>query len=170
MKLKGNISLIVGLSIPILMTIFVAGSIYLPRFFAEGPKYDFLYSTGGDYYKRIMIEGERIVEGEVDRPGIPEYNVKDLKLFFYDLEKGESKEISIEDSEKLNIDFNKKSPDGFEITCGTEIRGFFIFFFDTGRNCDERWITGKNVSKQLNIQLSDDYYYDNFNFIGWVIE
>lgn len=172
MKLKENISLIIGLSIPVLMTLFVAGSIYLPRFFAEGPKYDFVYSTGGDYYKGVMIEGERIVEKEIPRPEefIKDQNVKDLRLFIYDLKKGESKEITIEESEKLNLDFNTESPDGFEVVCGTEIRGFFIFFFDTGRNCDERQLIGKNVSKELNIRLSDDYYYDNFDFIGWVIK
>src|SRR3990167_2616746 len=53
--MQKNISLWIGLAIPVLMIVFVAAAIYLPRYFVEPPQYDFVYLVGnnyiGDYYE-----------------------------------------------------------------------------------------------------------------------
>lgn len=45
--IKKNITLVIGISIPILMILFVAGSIYFPRLFIK-PHFNFLYVSGDD--------------------------------------------------------------------------------------------------------------------------
>ena len=151
MKLKDKTSLIIGISIPILMIIFVAASIYLPRLFVEPPAYDFLYSIDSDYgYYEQGITMER-----------ESYE----KLFIHDVEENKSRIISSEESEKLNLDPSIESPDGFEIVRGSG--GGFLF---NGRDYNARYIKGHNISDKLNLEIRDGYYYYDFRFIGWIIE
>lgn len=168
---KQNIPLIAGISIPILMIIFVAASIYLPRLFVPAPKYNFLYATDGDYYTRrfYSVQNDRLVENEIKYP--EKYRPRRKpKFFVHDIVKNESKEIAFEDAQKLTLNSNVKSPDGFEVVSGTRHSGFFPFFFGGGRDYKTKYIKGRNTSKKLNLQMITDYYYRNFHFIGWITE
>jgi len=176
--IKKNITLIVGISIPILMILFVAGSIYLPGLFIQ-PKFNFLYVSGDDYYYynqyQYSVQNGKLVRREVQRPKNQIYQplqeVQEVKLYIYDVAKNESKEISFEEAQNLNLDSNTKSPDGFEVVYGSRGDGFlpffFPFFFLSERDYNTLYLKGHNVNKKLNLQLSGSYY-NNFRFIGWI--
>ena len=67
--MKKNIPLIFAISIPVLMVIGIALSIYLPTLFVK-PEYDFLYSIGGDYSYRneYAVENGKLVKKPVTLP------------------------------------------------------------------------------------------------------
>jgi len=173
---KKNITLLVGMSIPILMILFVAGSIYLPGLFIQ-PKFNFLYVSGADsYYSKYQysVQNGKLVRSEIQRLENQIYQPpREVKLYIYDVAKNESKEISFEEAQNLNLDSSIISPDGFEIVYGSRGEGFFPFFFLSERDYNTLYLKGHNVSKKLNLQLSGSYYnyynyYDNFRFIGWI--
>jgi hypothetical protein len=169
--IKKNTTMIVGISIPILMILFVAGSIYLPELFVQ-PKFNFLYVIGDDYYYynqyQYSVQNGKLVGSEIQRPENQIYQPpREVKLYIYDVAKNESKEISFEEAKNLNLDSNTKSPDGFEVVYGSRGEGFFPFFFWSERDDNTRYLKGHNVSKKLNLQLSGPYY-TNFRFIGWI--
>lgn len=163
MKIKKNIPLILGVSIPILMILFVVASIYLPGIFIQ-PKYNFIYISGG-YDLVYSVSGGKIIKAT---PLNPPYRPSlEEKLYFHDVLENKSKEISYEEAQKYNLDPNIESPDGFQVTYGTSSGGFFPFFFYSGTDYDTRYLTGHNVNKKLNI-LKSGLYSDSFRFLGWV--
>lgn len=169
--LKKNITLVVGVSIPILMILFVAGSIYLPGLFVQ-PKFNFLYVSGNDYYYynqyQYSVQNGKLVRSERQRPEGQTYPPeREVKLYIHDVAKNESREISFEEAQNLNLDSNTKSPDKFEVVYGSRGDGFFPFFFWSERDYNTQYLKGHNVSKKLNLQLSGSYY-NNFRFIGWI--
>lgn len=170
MEIKKNLSLILGISIPILMILFVAGSIYLPGIFIQ-PHFNFLYVNRDDYYygQQYAVQNGRLVKNEIKQPENGNYNPPrgEPKLFIHDVVKNESKEVSFEEAQKLDLDSNIKSPDGFEVVYGSRGGAIFPFFFYPGTDYNSRYLKGRNVSKKLNIQLSESYYY-NFRFLGWI--
>ncbi|MFH1622181.1 MAG: hypothetical protein ABIA97_03575 [Candidatus Omnitrophota bacterium] len=174
MKIKDNISLIVGLSIPLLMILFVGLSIYLPGLFVK-PGYGFLYASGGDYHsiKQYAVKNGKIIEVEVNYPERFSGAKIEPKLYVYNVSKDNSWEISFEEAEKLNLDDSTKSPDGFEVVSGGY--GGDIFYSRGGYY--KKYIKGHNFSKELNLKTSstgsDSSYwsdYRSFKFIGWIEE
>ncbi len=165
---KKNVPLIVGIAIPILMVIFIAASIYLPGLFAPPPKYNFLYITGGDYRSRDLysVQNSKLIKNEIKYPD-KDISRGNPKLFAYDVTKNESKEIFFEDAQKLTLNSNIISPDGFEVVKGNYHYDFTSFFFGGDRDYRTWYIKGHNTSKKLSIQI-DGYYYNSY-FIGWVI-
>lgn len=169
MKTRKNIPLIVGLAIPVLMVLFVAGSIYLPGFFVR-PRFSFLYSTGDSYYSRYQysLENGKLVENEVE---YPKHEVVRSKpnLFVYDIVEDKGMAVSFEEAQQLTLNPNSKSPDGFEVDCGRKSTGYFLLFFDSFRDCSSRFIKGRGTSKKLNVQLRGGSDY-SFQFLGWLVE
>ena len=169
MDVKNNIPLILGLSIPVLMILFVAASIYLPGLFIQ-PKFNFLYATGEDSYYNdyYSVENGRLIKHEI---GYPKYSTSptEPRLYIHDVAKNESKEVSFNEAQKFALNPSSQSPDGFEIECGSRTYGMFLIFIDSGGDCSTRFIKGHNTSKKLNIQLPGNYYY-RFQFLGWVTE
>lgn len=174
--IKKNITLLLGFSIPVLMILFVAGSVYLPGFFIK-PHFNFLYVSADDYYyynynngRQYSVRDDRLVKTEIKPPKNVNYKPPraDAKLYLYDVAKDRSKEISFADAQRLNLDPNIKSPDGFEIVDGSRDHGCFPFFPPGGADYNARYLKGHDVSKKLNLQLngSSDYY--NFRFLGWI--
>lgn len=169
--IKKNITLIVGISIPILMILFVAASIYLPGFFIQ-PKYNFIYTSGDDYcyhnQYQYSVQNGKLIRNEITCPESQTYlPQRDTRLHVYNVAKNKSREISFEEAQNLNLDSNNLSPDGFEVTYGNHGGGFFPFFFYSDTDYNNLYLKGHNVSKKLNLQLSGSYR-NNFRFIGWV--
>jgi hypothetical protein len=168
--IKKNITLIIAISIPILMIIFVAASIYLPGIFIK-PKFNFLYSNCDkySYYNKYYyyVQNGKLTRTEMQKPKDEIYELfREPKLYIYDVIKNESKEISFEEAQNLNLDSNIKSPDGFEIVYGTQGYGFFPFFFWPERDYNTLYLKGHNVNKKLNIQFNKPCH--SFDFIGWI--
>ncbi|MFA5714125.1 MAG: hypothetical protein WC998_00075 [Candidatus Paceibacterota bacterium] len=171
--IKKNITLVLGMSIPILMILFVAGSIYLPGLFVKPPSINFLYSSvdSGDYYcgdiQQYSVQNGQLIKNEIKHPEKGIYMCDEPKLFIQDVVKNESKQISFDEAKKLNLDNSVMSSDGFEVVYGSRGEGFFPFFFYSSTNYDTRYLKGHNISKKLNIQLNGVYSY-SFHFIGWI--
>jgi hypothetical protein len=173
MQAKKNIPLIVGLSIPIVMILAVAASIYLPGFFAQ-PTYDFLYQSYDSYQYDCRWEF-RVTAGKVVRTErtrqFPEqvFNECDATFYRYDAEKDESAEITFEDAQKLTLQESPVSPEGYEVAYGNGRGGMFPFF-DSGYSNDVYLKKGV-VSKKINVQGSsgNHYYYGGFQFLGWIL-
>lgn len=173
--IKKNITLIIGISIPILMILFVAGSIYLPGLFVK-PHFNFLYVSGNDsyyYYSngyQYSVQNGKLVKNELKQPENQSYNPPrvESRLYIYDVVKNEAREISFTDAQNLNLDSNTKSPDNFEVVYGSHGDGLFPFFWGGGTDYNAKYLKGHNVSKKLNLQLNGGSHYNNFRFIGWI--
>jgi hypothetical protein len=131
--------------------------------------------SGDDYYyynqDQYSVQNRKLVRNEIQRPENQIYQPpREVKLYIHDVAKNESKEISFEEAQNLNLDSNTKSPDGFEVVYGSRGEGLFPFFFLSERDYNTLYLKGRNVSKKLNLQLSGSYYnyYDNFRFLGWI--
>ncbi|HBG60584.1 MAG: hypothetical protein A2Y03_00740 [Omnitrophica WOR_2 bacterium GWF2_38_59] len=163
---KKNIPLIVSLSIPVLMIALVAISIYVPTIFVK-PKMDFVYSIGRDYcyLQKYSVQNSKIVENEIKEAKDPNYchnNSREPKLYYYDVEKDSTKQITFEEASKYILDSSYSSEDGFSVVSGS---GHSDLFFYNGSSYYKKYIKKGAFSKKLNIGA--DYYYD-FNFLGWV--
>lgn len=168
MKTKENLPLIIGIALPVLLIAFVAGAIYLPRFFADPPQYDFVYATGDytifDYYQ--VVDGKLTqVGGEMNAPaeilGKPLETYNESSFFIYDIEKDEGRKISFDEARELNLDDDDESPDGYKI-----VQGSSGGFLGPG-NWDKHFLKGHGLSRELDLNLG--YYYYNFYFLGWII-
>jgi len=169
MQIKKNISLILGISIPILMIIFVAAAIYLPGVFIH-PQYNFLYSSSSDYYgtKQFNVSNGKLVKEEVKRPDGQKNVTGETKLFIYDVAIEKSREVSFEEAQSLELDPYNKSLDGFEVIHGSGGDNFFPFGHSSDGDYCSRYLSGHNVSKKLDLQMSGSSYCGNFHFIGWI--
>ncbi|MFA6584724.1 MAG: hypothetical protein WCS77_10540 [Elusimicrobiaceae bacterium] len=176
--IKRNISLVIGLAIPIVMILLVAGSIYLPGLFTK-PHVNFLYASGNDssdsyYYsngQQYAVRSNTLIETPIrqhentDQLPVP----MDTKLYIYDVAKNEAREISFEEAKNLNLDSNIISPDGFEFVCGSRDYGFFPLFGGPHGDYRDRYLKGHNVSRKLNLQLnSSNTRRNNPYFLGWI--
>jgi len=175
MEIKKNLSLILGISIPILMVLFVIGSIYLPSFFIK-PNYNFLYTLEISYMDyplsegayRYSVKNNELIREYIDASDKEKLYISGQELFFYDVAQNVSREISFEEAQKLSLNTNLESPDGFEIVYGSRGEGIFPFLFWSGYDYNSRYIKGHYLSKKLNIQSYTDRYYF-FDFLGWIM-
>lgn len=174
MKSKPNISLIVGIAIPILMVVFVACSIYLPGLFIQ-PKQNFLYMTGNNdaYYCNAVFEvhGGKLTSVKPQAPYNDPAYVKtacDRAFHIYDVATNEVKDLTVEEAMALSLDNSPLSSDGFEVVRGGR-SGDFMFLFDVGSDYNTMYLRGHNVSRKLNIVRHEYDNYYNFQFLGWIL-
>ncbi|MFZ2125208.1 MAG: hypothetical protein WA087_00295 [Candidatus Saccharimonadales bacterium] len=164
--LKQHITLIAGISIPILMIIFVAASIYLPALFIK-PQYNFVYTIDSYYNsaRYVVINNRLTSEANSDYYSRSEQGPS--KLYLYDVKSDKSQEISYDTASSFSLSSNTESLDGFSVVNGESSGGFFPFYYSSSGH-DNFYIKNGNSSKKLNdIKLNESSYY-NFRFLGWV--
>lgn len=170
--IKGNITFVLGISIPVAMILFISASVYLPGLFIK-PKFNFLYSIDNNSYydgsHRYSVSNGKIIKNEIDLLQKRNFYAPndETKLFLHNVAGNESTEISFADALKLNLDSNAKSPDGFEIVSGGG-GGFFPFFYSAGNDYNVKYLKSKSVGKKLNLQSGSRQNYYSFYFIGWI--
>jgi hypothetical protein len=174
MSIKKNLPLIAGITIPILLILFVAGSIYLPGLFVK-PKYNFLYMTGPSYGQPYLVANGKLEQNTATSSVIgptafppnyaPTQNLP--RLFVYDVRKNQSESISFADAQKLSLDTNPQSSDGFSIVSGGNDGGSFLFGGAPSDSYYTKYLTGHNISRKLNLPNQENYY-ANFTFLGWI--
>jgi hypothetical protein len=188
--MKKNWSLIVGVAIPILMIILVALSIYVPVLFAK-PTTKFLYYTSDtyDYYynDRYAVENGKLVlipykqRDTVEDTRFP--SVKDpevsleipkavLHLFVYDPVANASQEITFEEGQKLRLESRVESPEGYTLSQGS-YGGDIFDLFGGGYHDYNTWYLQKGtVNKKITLEQSASgyRYYNNIQFLGWIIQ
>jgi hypothetical protein len=160
--LKKNITLVLGLFIPVAMIVFIAAMVYIPRLYIQ-PEYSFIYATNDNQYDEFgyhvvderIVYYPRIVKDDV-------YPTPDL--YVYDVETDQSRQITIEEAQMYRLDDSPQSPDGFKITQGG--RGGDISFLFGGGYDPAHYLVGKGVSKKLDINESSNYW--DFHLVGWI--
>lgn len=127
MRPSQNISLVVGLAIPVLMIVLVALSIYVPALLSPEPQYDFLYVTGDDYWdsRQYEVQQGRLIKREVKYHD--NYTLPAARIFIHDVTTNQSREISFEEAQQLSLNSGSKSKDGWEVVRGSGHDGFFPF-------------------------------------------
>lgn len=177
---KENLTLLIGLSLPVLLIIVVLLSIYIPRLSAPEPQNDFVYSIEDNYYyggsqfavkdsrieKKDLRVDKDIYDGRLVYPEAPVY--EEPRLFLYDVSERISREISLEDAQDLEINPSGKSPDDFSVSCGNRVDGFIFFVFDSGEDCRQQFVRGHGISTEINIDVDMSDYRYQFSFIGWI--
>ena len=176
---KKSIPLITALAIPFLMIVLIAALIYLPGL-NKKPQYNFVYASGDESYsygynwRAYTVEGGRLTKQPLPQPNQsmpvpdPKYPVPqpiEPKLYFYDVQKNQAREISFEQAQSLNLDPANVSPDGYEVVQGNGNGGGGFIFGGSG-DYQHYFLRGHNRSKQLNLKQVGSYY--NFRFLGWV--
>lgn len=172
-RLKENISLLIGLAIPVLMILFIAVAVYFPRWFStvEPPKHDFLYLVGDPYGDiQYSVRGGKLVKEKIQRPQ-PSYRRYrtglETRFFIHRIRTNRSEEVTFENATKLKLDSKVNSPDGYSIVHGRRAAEFFPFF--GRRDYRARYLKKDSYTEKLKIETSEDYPY-NFRFLGWVVE
>ncbi len=171
MNPRKNISLIVGLAIPLLMIVLVALSIYLPNLFAPAPRCNFLYVTGENGYQgaQYTVEHGTLTKHDVK---YPEHSTPAVvRLFVHDVSSNESREVSVEAAQQLRLDPSLKSPDVYEVAYGNGDSGFFPLFFSGAPDYNAVYLKGHNAGKKMNVQSLNNARYDyrdRAQFLGWI--
>lgn len=194
-KIKANLSLIIGLSIPLLLILIIAGLIYLPRVFSSvKPQYDFLYAVGdgvtysngygyiSDTYplrngmwpkytykvvgNTLMKVNTATATNEYAKLPITEPSPK---FYIHHVAANTNDAVMFEQAEKLKLNTDLHSPDGFTIERG--VSNASIFFYDA--SASSKFFLKKDAyASELELELSNTntYYYsgDQF-FLGWIM-
>jgi hypothetical protein len=186
--IRKNFILLLAFLLPILLIILVAVVTYLPSLLVS-TNYNFIYSTCYDnvnYYNNcnrniqnhFYIENGRVLESNIsqtqdfDKNGVLDYKERlNDRIFLHDTVKNESREISLEEAQKLNLSELLTSPDGVTVSSSYERSGPPFFLFGGGYSSYGYYITkGKGRTKINLINSADQYYYqNNFKFLGWVL-
>lgn len=169
--IKKNISLVLGLSIPVVMILFVAGSIYLPGLFVK-PHFDFLYMINDNRYneQQFSVENGLLVRNSI----IPKPSTAarpSPRFFIHDVTTNKSREITFEQAQQLKLDSSPQSPDGLSVKPGSRGGSFLFFFGGGGNDYSSRYLVGNGLSKKLNLDIDQGspYYSNNFRLLGWII-
>ena len=179
--MKKNLSFWIALALPVIMILFVAGSVYLPRLWAPIPQYGFLYTGGegidvssaGYRYLPQVIDGrlvrqdtgcEKQLENQPRTAMGSELSCIDPILYHYDPVTRESRNITFEEAQGLRLDDRQQSADGFSVKQGGSGGGsLFGIGSYSGANL---YLTGHATSIRLELHGVQNAY--EFRFIGWV--
>ena len=166
---KENITLIIGLAIPVVMVLFIAGAIYLPSLFinVDPPKYSFMYMTNSnrDGYN-YQVKENRISRTEKKKKNnYYNSNQYPVRFFVHNIKSHKNKELSFEEAKAIELNPHVESPDGFQIEQGRRSYGFFPFY--SRSNYYTRYITKEGYAEKLKLHSNKRNYY-NFRFLGWL--
>jgi len=178
--MKKHFTLIIGISLPIIMILLVAGAIYLPQILVK-PHYNFLYSdqflnnvNNGRHYQQSSyydVENGVLVKKEIPKEENENGNIEyiDPKLHFYDVVNNTTREISFADASQLSLLPGPTSPDGFIVQYSHHNDGIFELFGGSYDNNRGMYIK-KGVSQHLLAIPNDQNYYYNgsFRVLGWI--
>lgn len=176
-----KITVILAFTLPIALIGVVMLSTYLPSRFVS-TNYDFLYTACAnsprghtyrcytDYIKRYSVSNNKLLISEIEKKdNQPPYVASEdaTRIFFYDTEKGESREISLKEAKKLKLNGLLTSPDGVSISSQHD-SGVNTFLFFSSGSTYHTYLTKGRHKKKINT-TDPGKYYSNFHFVGWVI-
>ena len=167
---RKNLSLILGIAIPLVMILLVAASICLPSLFIQ-PKTNFIYATDDVYCRNQQqygVQNGKVIQNTITAVKDCALSLNQSKLYFYDTAKNQPKIITFVEAQNFTLDPDRTSPDKFTVVYGTHDGGFFTFFFGPMTDYSAVYLTGRGVSKKLNIPLDESQYNNNFHFLGWL--
>lgn len=194
--IRENPTIAFGLGLPLLLIVLFLIVSGLPALFVPPPQYDVLYTTGSPYNYRdtaqISVVDQKVQviqhgDNEDYRwPQLWRYNsktgaVKEIPIIWSpSAAKGnnqqatnspadQSKVLDVPELAGLKVDSSSIAPDGYEFRAGSS-RSSNVFgeLFYSSRYKSEAVLV-KN-GRRVRLPDRDDRYYNNLNFIGWVIE
>ena len=167
---KENITLIIGLSIPVVMVLFIAGAIYLPSLFVnvDPPKYSFMYMTNNNYGEyNYSVKKNTLSRKKIERKNNAySSQQRQARFFIHNIKTHKNKELSFEEAALVFLNSDIESPDGFKIENSHRSYGFFPFY--SRRNYYTRYITKDNYAEKIKLHTNSTNYYYNFRFLGWL--
>ncbi len=173
-----NITLIIGIALPILFITIISIVIFTPNLFIK-PQYNFLYSIEDSYYSynQQYLNSYSIQNGHLVSTALPVYsNTKIVykgdnpPLFLYDVKNNSTHQINFVDTKNLSIEAGPSSPDGYIVKYQYSNDGIFGLL-GSNNNQNGHVIAKGNGSKKLDGLDSGNYgysYNENFKFIGWI--
>lgn len=161
MNIKKNISLIIGISLPILLILIIVAVVYIPRVFMK-PVFNFLYVTGPSYstYGKFYVVNGDLSE-KAPKDDYERIKFEKIQLFKYDVESKESYEITFQDAREFSLKAANNSPDDFSIERRRVGSSFFSY---SGSNYD-LYLKKGSFSKRLKVK--GGIYKE---FLAWIIE
>ena len=166
MKNKKDFPLIIALSIPALTFAWIVLNTYLPILFVH-PHTNFLFFRGNENsIDKYSFQGGQLVEQYRKYPN-GDYQYYEPKIFIHDVKRNKTREIFIEEARRLNLNNQRKSPDGFEVAYGS---GFYESPFFSGQ--EGQYLKKQNYAQKLNIDqkgISNRDVYRDFRFLGWIM-
>lgn len=167
---KENIPLIIGLSIPVVMVLVIAGAIYLPSIFihVDPPRYSFMYMSNNTYDGyTYSVKDSHLTREKIKRKNNYSYpNPREAHIFIYNIKTHKNKELSFEEATAIPLNTHIVSEDGFKIENGR--RGYGMFPFYSSGDYYTRYITKEHYSEKLQLTSGNTNYYYNFRFLGWL--
>lgn len=183
--IQKNWLVVTAFALPLLFILGVAVSVSLPGIKTE---YNFIYASCGNgtnyvydcnYYlpQKYKIENGKLVIKELDRNA--DFNgdgIKDQiamaaiadRIFYHDNATNESREITLEEAQALNLTGLLTAPDGVSVIGNYKNQGGMFFAMHGGSGYGYFLKKGKKASELNLVSFSDQGYYPgNFHFIGW---
>jgi len=177
--IKKNLPLVAGLAIPVLMILAIIIAVYVPRIFAPAPKFSLLYFAGETYNSPYVY---RVQNGVLIETANSQYQRDYIKsvdysqqpqLYIYDPKTDTSRETSFREAQNFKLSSSPTSPDGFEVGQGNYSGSIFSEIFGGGnRDYNARYLKGHGIAKRIKLTNigSYPYYYNDLNFLGWIVE
>lgn len=179
-----SISLIVGLSIPVLMVIGIALAIIIPARSIH-PETDFIYALG-QYPTSVQIENGTQIQHSYtiknkqitdttltisDKQLIAPYPYQQTSIprfYIHHTVTDTNDELTFEEVAKLSLSDDTLSPDGFTMTYGTTSGGMFPFYYEGGSDQSTAYLSKNSGSKKINVITKNNR--EQFSFVAWVLK
>jgi hypothetical protein len=190
--IKNNIVLVIGITLPLVMVIFLGLAAILPALFVAPPKYDLLFSTDYNSYdanglKFNVINGKLTVNYTLNNITNNSANLYQRQsLYWYEVKTNTLKKIPINippvpagqsyfstlinvpEVSGLTIDVSRQSPDGYQFSnTGNNNIGFSDFFYNSRSPSLFLSKKGNHVAITPDNMNHFDFY--NAHFIGWIL-
>jgi len=190
--IKNNPTLVFGLGLPLLMIFIISIFAWIPSITVAPPQYDILYYSGNNYgnYQGLHINVENKKAKVFYRGESSSYY--NQKFYIFSPSKGSVKEIVInlppsfkdiqneDDSDKITpinvpelenlvLDNSSTAPDGYQFSDDNRYHMSLVGeIFFSNRNRQGAFL--KKDGNVVRIPQNDRNYYNNIQFIGWVVK
>ena len=186
--IKENLVLVIGLALPVLLIVLFFAATVVPKMYSTPPQYEVLFSVQDygyqnkpDYTIDFKVKNQQLIV-KIKKTDNKDSYYNSKKLMAYDAKNEVMREISIdasqfsqdaeillEETKNMTIDTAMVAPDGYVMETQHYGNNGLVggLFGGGGRNSGYKLKKG-NVGYKINT-LQNKYYYDQLNFIGWVI-
>lgn len=181
---SANISLIIGLALPVVMVAIISALVFFPSK-SLTPAMDFIYAVG-PYPSYITRNGDSVIQHDIvikngkltdnttnysDRSSYIPYPPEKIivpRFFIHHTLTNTNEEINLEELDKLTLSPDRTSPDGYTLTFGQQSYGVFPFFSDRVTDREHAYLSTGRASKEITLISDTSINYYEFQLIGWV--
>ncbi len=159
---RKKLSLILAGVIPVVIVVILISVVYLPRYFAPEPGYDFYFADHDEVnpycdYSYELSRDEKLPEK------IQQMCDSGVRILRYDVRRNEAEKVNCAKFDRQLIT-SSESPDGWQVKAGREVDSH-LFFAHTDKDYDRKVLQGHNSAIKLNIEPE---VAEDFLFLGWV--